>query len=203
MAQLNDSVENIKQSMKNLYKLAAGGTAVGTGLNSFPRAGLHELNIPSNEPGSSIMPGKVNPTQEEAMIMVCIQVIGNDNVVAIAGSQGNFELNAMRPIIIKNVLQSSSIIGDACDKLRRYSIEGITLDQSRIRKYVNESLMLVTALSPVIGYDKASAIAHKALDENKTLREAAIETGYISAEEFDKIVIPENMVGNPHKDLDV
>jgi fumarate hydratase class II len=146
-----------------------------------PRAGLHELNIPSNEPGSSIMPGKVNPTQEEAMIMVCIQVIGNDNVVAIAGSQGNFELNAMRPIIIKNVLQSSSIIGDACDKLRRYSIEGITLDQSRIRKYVNESLMLVTALSPVIGYDKASAIAHKALDENKTLREAAIETGYISA----------------------
>jgi fumarate hydratase class II len=243
MAQLNDSVENIKQSMKNLYKLAAGGTAVGTGLNSLPdfgskiaaeiarltnhpfisapnkfaaqgsldgmvhtsaalrglavalmkiandirwlacgpRAGLHELNIPSNEPGSSIMPGKVNPTQEEAMIMVCIQVIGNDNVVAIAGSQGNFELNAMRPIIIKNVLQSSSIIGDACDKLRRYSIEGITLDQSRIRKYVNESLMLVTALSPVIGYDKASAIAHKALDENKTLREAAIETGYISA----------------------
>ena len=137
------------------------------------------------------------------MIMVCIQVIGNDNVVAIAGSQGNFELNAMRPIIIKNVLQSSCIIGDACDKLRRYSIEGITLDQSRIRKYVNESLMLVTALSPVIGYDKASAIAHKAVDENKTLREAAIETGYISAEEFDKIVIPENMVGNPHKDLDV
>jgi fumarate hydratase class II len=168
-----------------------------------PRAGLHELNIPSNEPGSSIMPGKVNPTQEEAMIMVCIQVIGNDNVVAIAGSQGNFELNAMRPIIIKNVLQSSNIIGDACDKLRRYSVEGITLDQSRIRKYVNESLMLVTALSPVIGYAKASVIAHKALDENKTLREAAIETGYISAEEFDKIVIPENMVGNPHKDLDV
>jgi fumarate hydratase, class II len=137
------------------------------------------------------------------MIMVCIQVIGNDNVVAIAGSQGNFELNTMRPIIIKNVLQSSSIIGDACDKLRRYSVKGITLDQSRIRKYVNESLMLVTALSPVIGYDKASVIAHKALDENKTLREAAIETGYISAEEFDKIVIPENMVGDPHKDLDM
>ena len=137
-----------------------------------PRAGLHELNIPSNEPGSSIMPGKVNPTQEEAMIMVCIQVIGNDNVVAIAGSQGNFELNAMRPIIIKNVLQSSRILGDACDKLRTYSIEGITLDQNRISKYVTESLMLVTALSPVIGYDKASAIAHKALDENKTLREA-------------------------------
>jgi fumarate hydratase class II len=265
MTQLNDSIDNIKQSMKNLYKLAAGGTAVGTGLNSLPdfgskiaaqitlltnhpfisapnkfaaqgsldgmvntsatlrglavalmkiandirwlacgpRAGLHELNIPSNEPGSSIMPGKVNPTQEEAMIMVCIQVIGNDNVVAIAGSQGNFELNAMRPIIIKNVLQSSRILGDACDKLRSYSIEGITLDQNRISKYVTESLMLVTALSPVIGYDKASAIAHKALDENKTLREAAIETRYISAEEFDKIVVAENMVGNPHKDLEI
>ena len=266
MAQLKDSIDNIKQSMKNLYKLAAGGTAVGTGLNSSlpdfgskiaaeiarltnhpfisapnkfaaqgsldsmvqisaalrglavalmkisndirwlacgPRAGLHELNLPSNEPGSSIMPGKVNPTQEEAVIMVCIQVIGNDNAVGIAGSLGNFELNAMRPIIIKNVLQSSSILGDACDKLRTYSIEGITLDQNRISKYVNESLMLVTVLSPVIGYDKASAIAHKAFDENKTLREAAIETGYIRAEEFDKIVVPANMVGNPHKDLEI
>jgi fumarate hydratase class II len=265
MTQLKDSLDNIKQSMKNLYKLAAGGTAVGTGLNSppdfgskiaaeiakltnhpfisapnkfaaqgaldgmvhssaavrglavalmkiandirwlacGPRAGLHELNLPSNEPGSSIMPGKVNPTQEEAMIMVCIQVIGNDNVVAIAGCQGNFELNAMRPIIINNVLQSSRILGDACDKLRRYSIEGITLDRKRISKAVTESLMLVTALSPVIGYDKASAIAHKALDENKTLREAAIETRYISAEEFDKTVVAENMVGNPHKDLGI
>ena len=265
MTQLSDALDNTKESMKNLYKLAAGGTAVGTGLNSLPdfgskiaaeiarltnhpfisapnkfaaqgsldsmvhtsaalrglavalmkiandirwlacgrRAGLHELNIPSNEPGSSIMPGKVNPTQEEAMIMVCIQVIGNDNVVAIAGSQGNFELNAMRPIIIKNVLQSSRILGDACDKLRTYSIEGITLDQNRISKYVTESLMLVTALSPVIGYDKASAIAHKALDENKTLREAAIETGYISVEEFDKIVVAKTMVGNPHKDLEI
>jgi fumarate hydratase class II len=265
MIQLTDSLDNIKQSMKSLYKLAAGGTAVGTGLNSLPdfgpkiaaeiarltgypfisapnkfaalgsldgivhtsaalrglavalmkiandirwlacgpRAGLHELNLPSNEPGSSIMPGKVNPTQEEAMIMVCIQVIGNDTVVAIAGSQGNFELNTMRPIIIKNVLQSVRILGDSCDKLRRYSIEGITLDQNRITKYVNESLMLVTVLSPVIGYDKASAIAHKAFEESKTLREAAIESGYISAEEFDKIVVPENMVGNPHKDLDI
>ncbi|HET7391983.1 MAG TPA: class II fumarate hydratase [Nitrososphaeraceae archaeon] len=265
MTQLTDSLDNIKQSMKNLYKIAAGGTAVGTGLNSLPdfgpkiaaeiarltgypfisapnkfaalgsldgivhtsaalrglavalmkiandirwlacgpRAGLHELNLPSNEPGSSIMPGKVNPTQEEAMIMVCIQVIGNDNVVAIAGCQGNFELNTMRPIIIKNVIQSVRILGDSCDKLRRYSIEGITLDQNRITKYVNESLMLVTALSPVIGYDKASAIAHRAFEESKTLREAAIESGYISAEEFDKIVVPENMVGNPHKDLDI
>jgi fumarate hydratase class II len=149
------------------------------------------------------MPGKVNPTQEEAMIMVCIQVIGNDTGVAIAGSQGNFELNAMRPIIIKNVLQSVRILGDACDKMRRYSIEGITLDKERISRYVHESLMLVTALSSVIGYDKASAIAHKALKENTTLRDAAISSGYITAEEFDKMVVPENMVGDPRKDLGI
>jgi fumarate hydratase class II len=172
-------------------------------LGSGPRAGLHELNLPANEPGSSIMPGKVNPTQEEAMIMVCIQVIGNDTAVAIAGSQGNFELNAMRPIIIKNVLHSASILGDACEKLRRYSIEGITLDDRRISQYVNESLMLVTALSSVIGYDKASAIAHKALKDNTSLRYAAISTGFVSEEEFDKIVVPHKMVGDPHKDLGI
>lgn len=166
-------------------------------------AGLHELNLPANEPGSSIMPGKVNPTQEEAMVMVCIQVIGNDTAVAIAGSQGNFELNAMRPIIIKNVLHSARILGDASDKLHRYSIEGITPDKDRISRYVHESLMLVTALTSVIGYDKASAIAHKALEGNTTLRDAAISSGYISAEGFDKIVVPENMVGDPHKDLGI
>lgn len=265
VTQLKDALDLVKLSMNGLYKLAAGGTAVGTGFNaplgfgqkiaaeiaqltgqpfmtasnkfaaqasldpivnasaalrslavalmkiandirwlgSGPRAGLHELNLPTNEPGSSIMPGKVNPTQEEAMVMVCIQVIGNDTAVAIAGSQGNFELNAMRPIIIKNVLQSARILGDACDKLRRYSIEGITLDKERISRYVHESLMLVTALSSVIGYDKASAIAHKALEENTTLRDAAISSGYISAEEFDKIVVSENMVGDPHKDLGI
>lgn len=263
VTQLHDALDIIKLSMIGLYKLAAGGTAVGTGLNapagfgekiaseiarltgqpfvtapnkfaaqasldpmvnastalrslavalmkiandirwlgSGPRAGLHELNLPANEPGSSIMPGKVNPTQEEAMIMVCIQVIGNDTAVAIAGSQGNFELNAMRPIIIKNVLHSASILGDACDKLRRYGIEGITIDEDRIARYVNESLMLVTALSSVIGYDKASAIAHRAFDQKTTLRDAAISSGYIRAEEFDKIVVPKNMVGNPRKDL--
>lgn len=172
---------------------------------------MHELNLPANEPGSSIMPGKVNPTQEEAMVMVCIQVIGNDTAVAIAGSQGNFELNAMRPIIIKNVLHSARILGDASDKLHRYSIEGITPDKDRISRpdkdrisrYVHESLMLVTALTSVIGYDKASAIAHKALEGNTTLRDAAISSGYISAEDFDKIVVPENMVGDPHKDLGI
>jgi fumarate hydratase, class II len=261
--QLRDALELVRLSMNGLYKLAAGGTAVGTGLNAppdfgpkiaaeiarlteypfvsapnkfaaqgsldalvntssalralavvlmkiandirwlgcGPRAGLHELNLPSNEPGSSIMPGKVNPTQEEAMVMVCIQVIGDDSVVAFAGSQGNFELNAMRPIIINNVLHSARILGDASEKLREYSIEGITLDADKIDRYVNESLMLVTALSPVIGYDKASAIAHKAFDEKKTLREAALESGYIRAEEFDRIVVPATMVGNPHRDL--
>jgi fumarate hydratase class II len=142
-----------------------------------------------------------DPTQEEAMVMVCIQVIGNDNAVAIAGSQGNFELNAMRPIIIKNVLESSRILGDACDKLRRYSIEGVMLDKDRIGKYVNESIMLVTALTSVIGYDKAAAIAHKAFKENLKLRDAAISTGYITEKYYDRVVVPESMVGDPDKDL--
>jgi fumarate hydratase class II len=162
---------------------------------------LHELVLPSNEPGSSIMPGKVNPTQEEAMVMVCIEVIGEDTASAFAGSQGNFELNAMRALIIKNVLHAARILADACVKFRRYGIEGITLDRDRIKKYVGESLMLVTALSPVIGYDKASAIAHRALDENTTLREAALKSGLVSAEEFDRIVDPRIMVGNPSRDL--
>jgi fumarate hydratase, class II len=147
------------------------------------------------------MPGKVNPTQQEAMVMVCLQVLGEDSLVASAGAQGNFELNAMRPIIINNVLHSARILGDACEKLRRYGIEGITPDTQRIGAYVNDSLMLVTALSPVIGYDKASAIAHKAQDEGTSLRDAAIKSGAISAEDFDKIVVPAQMVGNPHKDL--
>jgi fumarate hydratase class II len=170
-------------------------------LGSGPRCGLHELNLPANEPGSSIMPGKVNPTQEEAMVMVCIQVIGDDSVVAFAGSQGNFELNAMRPIILNNVLHSARILGDACEKLRQYGIEGITLDTEKISQYVTESLMLVTALSPVIGYDKASAIAHRAADEGTTLRDAALKSGAVSAEEFDRIVVPAQMVGNPRQDL--
>src|SRR5258708_9856060 len=147
-------------------------------LASGPRCGLGELLLPENEPGSSIMPGKVNPTQQEAMVMVCIQVIGDDNAVAFAGSQGNFELNAMRPIIINNFLHSARILGDAFEKLRQFGIEGITLDTERISKYVNESLMLVTALSPVIGYDQASVIAHKSLDDNTTLPAAPLSSGY-------------------------
>jgi fumarate hydratase class II len=262
-AQLDDALVILRQSMQGLYRLAIGGTAVGTGINtppdfgekvaaeiarltghafvpapnkfaaqgsldamvaasaalralavalmkiandlrwlgSGPRAGLHELILPSNEPGSSIMPGKVNPSQEEAMVMVCIQVIGEDTAVAFAGSQGNFELNAMRPIIIHNVLHCARILGDACDKFREYGIDGITLDRTRIDKFVCESLMLVTALSPVIGYDKASAIAHYALDHNTTLRDAALKTGFVSAEDFDRLVDPQKMVGNARRDL--
>jgi fumarate hydratase class II len=169
-------------------------------LASGPRAGLHELKLPANEPGSSIMPGKVNPTQQEAMAMVCLQVLGEDSIVASAGAQGNFELNAMRPIIINNVLHCARILGDASEKLRRYSIEGTELDRETVNEYVGRSLMLVTALSPHIGYDKASAIAHKADDEGSSLREAALALG-VPASDFDRLVDPMSMVGDPWRDL--
>ncbi len=171
-------------------------------LSSGPRAGLHELRLPANEPGSSIMPGKVNPTQEEAAVMVCLQVIGEDSIVAAAGAQGNFELNAMRPIIVNNLLHSARILGDVCEKLRMYSIEGADLDETRVESYVGESLMLVTALSPHIGYDKASAIAHKADDEGTTLKVAALAMG-VSEKDFDRIIDPATMVGDPRRDLGV
>ena len=254
--QLRDALKVIESSLSGLYLLAAGGTAVGTGLNapkgfgeeiaakiaeltglpfktapnkfaaqgsldamvnahaalrslavalmkiandmrwlaSGPRCGLAELILPSNEPGSSIMPGKVNPTQCEAMVMICIQVIGDDSAVAFAGSQGNFELNAMRPIIINNFLHSARILADGCEKFREYSVEGTQLNEKRIAEFVNNSLMLVTALSPEIGYDKASKIAHMALDEGTTLKEAALKTGWIDAKTFDRIVDPVKMV---------
>ena len=169
-------------------------------LASGPRAGLHELRLPANEPGSSIMPGKVNPTQQEATVMVCLQVIGEDSIVAAAGAQGNFELNAMRPIIINNVLHSAGILGDMCEKLRTFSVEGTELDRVKIADYVGRSLMLVTALSPIIGYDKASAIAHKADDDGTTLRDAAVALG-VDAAEFDRVVDPMTMVGIPRRDL--
>jgi fumarate hydratase class II len=164
-------------------------------LASGPRCGISELVVPANEPGSSIMPGKVNPTQCEAMVMVCIQVLSEDSCVAFAGSQGNFELNAMRPIIVNNVLHSARILGDACEKLREFCIEGTRLDTEKIQGYVESSLMLVTALSPVIGYDKASAIAHHAADTGSTLKQAALASGDISAEDFDRVVDPRAMVG--------
>jgi fumarate hydratase class II len=255
--QLRDARHRLETALHAVYELAAGGTAVGTGLNapagfgeqiaeqiaaqtgypfvtaankfaaqggldamvgasaglrglavplmkivndirwlaSGPRCGLSELVLPANEPGSSIMPGKVNPTQCEAMVMVCIQVLADDSAVAFAGSQGNFELNAMRPVIISNFLHSATILGDACGKLREYCIEGTELNRDQITASVKRSLMLVTALSPVIGYDRASAIAHKANDEGTTLREAALATGYIDAADFDRIVDPAAMVG--------
>jgi fumarate hydratase, class II len=258
--QLTQAMSRVTAAAEGLYELAAGGTAVGTGLNappgfgeqiaaqiaeetgypfataankfaaqgsldamvgasaglralavplmkiandirwlaSGPRCGLSELILPANEPGSSIMPGKVNPTQCEAMVMVCIQVLSEDSAIAFAGSQGNFELNAMRPVIIANFLHSAAILADACGKLRQYCIEGTELHRDQVDAYVGRSLMLVTALSPVIGYDKASVIAHKANDEGTTLREAALASGYISAGDFDRIVVPRNMVGLAH-----
>jgi fumarate hydratase class II len=180
-----------------LFKIANDIRFLGSG----PRSGLGELSLPENEPGSSIMPGKVNPTQEEAVVMVGIQVIGNDTAVGFAGSQGNFELNAMRPIILYNVLHSSTIIADVCDRWREHSLEQITLDRARIDRFVGESLMLVTALSPVIGYDKAAHIAHEAHQKGMTLREAALASGDVTAEQFDKVVVPRSMVGDPRKDV--
>ena len=165
-------------------------------LASGPRCGLGELLLPENEPGSSIMPGKVNPTQCEAMVMICIQVIGEDTAVAFAGSQGNFELNAMRPIIINNFLHSARILADGSEKFRRYSVQGTELNEKRIAKYVEESVMLVTALSPVIGYDKASAIAHYAMDHDLTLKQAAVQSGDVSEQQFDAVVDARKMVGS-------
>jgi fumarate hydratase class II len=163
-------------------------------LASGPRCGFSELVLPANEPGSSIMPGKVNPTQCEAIVMICIQVLGNDTAVAFAGSQGNFELNAMRPIIINNFLHSARILADGCEKFRTFSVEGTSLNKKRITDFVQNSLMLVTALSPVIGYDKASKIAHYALDNDLTLKEAALKLGFVKEDEFDRVVDPAKMV---------
>ncbi len=257
-AQMRDALARVEASLPSLYQLAAGGTAVGTGLNSpinfdvaiakeiadltaypfvtapnkfaaqgsldgmvaanaalrglavplmkiandmrwlasGPRCGIGELILPANEPGSSIMPGKVNPTQCEAMVMICIQVLGDDSAVAFAGSQGNFELNAMRPIIINNFLHSARILADGCEKLRIFSVEGTQVDEQRVAEFVKNSLMLVTALSPVIGYDKASEIAHTAQKEGSTLREAAIKSGFIDAKQFDSVVDPTKMISN-------
>ena len=164
-------------------------------LASGPRCGIGELKLPQNEPGSSIMPGKVNPTQCEAMVMIAIQVIGEDNAVAFAGSQGNFELNAMRPIIINNVLHSARILADGCEKFRVFSVDGTELDRKKIAGYVANNLTLVTALSPVIGYQKAAHISERADAEGLTLREAALASGDIDAAAFDRICDPATMVG--------
>ena len=163
-------------------------------LGSGPRCGLAELLLPENEPGSSIMPGKVNPTQSEAMTMVCVQVIGNDTTITMAGSQGNFELNVFKPVIIYNLIQSIYLLSDACRSFTENCVAGLKANRERINYYLNHSLMLVTALNPVIGYDKAASIAKKAHAEGISLRESAIALGYLTGEQFDAAVKPEKMV---------
>ena len=162
-------------------------------LGSGPRSGLGELVLPENEPGSSIMPGKVNPTQSEAMIMVGIQVLGNDVAVANAGSRGNLELNVCKPVIAYNVMQSIALMTDACRGFRQFAVEGLRPNYQQIEQHLRNSLMLVTALNPIIGYDNAAKVAKKAHADGTTLREAALELGLLSAEEFDAAVRPEEM----------
>jgi len=255
VAQLTADLDRIERTLPGLYELAAGGTAVGTGLNthpefgqrvakaiaeatglpfvtapnkfaalaahdalvfthgaiktlavslmkiaddlrwlgSGPRSGLGELVLPENEPGSSIMPGKVNPTQSEAMIMVGIQVNGNDVAVTTAGSRGNLELNVCKPVIAYNVMQSIALLTDACRGLREFCVEGLEADLQQIQRHLTNSLMLVTALAPIIGYDKSAEVAKKAHKEGSTLKEAALALGYLSAEQFDAAVRPEDM----------
>jgi len=257
VAMLDDDLERLESVLPKLYELAAGGTAVGTGLNthpefaeriaakiaektglpfvtapnkfaalaahdalvmasgalrtlacslmkiandirwlaSGPRCGLAELILPENEPGSSIMPGKVNPTQCEAMTMVCVQVMGADAAVGFAGSQGNFELNVFKPVIIYNILHSIRLLSDACRSFTEHMVVGIQADRRRIADYVNNSLMLVTALSPRIGYDNAAKVAHKAHHEGTSLKEACTALGFLTPEEFDAVVRPEKMLG--------
>jgi fumarate hydratase class II len=164
-------------------------------LGSGPRSGLGELELPENEPGSSIMPGKVNPTQSEAMTMVCCQVFGNDVAITVAGSLGNFELNVFKPVMIRNFLHSVAILADVCRTFREFCVEGIKVNRDRIAELVGQSLMLVTALTPKIGYDKAGEIAKKAHHEGTTLKEAALALGYLTEAEYDEAVRPEKMVG--------
>jgi fumarate hydratase class II len=162
-------------------------------LGSGPRAGLGELVLPENEPGSSIMPGKVNPTQSEAMTMIAVQVMGNDTAISIAGSQGNFELNVFKPVIIHNFLNSVRLLTDSCRSFTDHCVQGMELDRQRIEHYVNNSLMLVTALSPKIGYDRAAEIAKKAHHEKISLRDAAMKLGYLTEKEFDDLIRPDKM----------
>jgi fumarate hydratase, class II len=163
-------------------------------MGSGPRCGLAELSLPENEPGSSIMPGKVNPTQSEAMTMVCVQVMGNDAVIGIAGSQGNFELNVFKPVMIHNLLQSVTLLSDACGLFAKYCVDGIQPNRAQIEHYVASSLMLVTALSPHIGYDNAAKVAKLAHDKGTTLREACEELGFLKGPEFDRLVRAEKMI---------
>jgi fumarate hydratase class II len=164
-------------------------------LASGPRCGIGELIIPENEPGSSIMPGKVNPTQSEAMTMVCAQVMGNDAAINIGGMSGNFELNVFKPVMIFNLLNSIRLLADACESFNEHCALGIEPNRPVIESYLKNSLMLVTALNPHIGYDNAAKVAKKAHAENKTLREVAVELGLLTGEKFDEVVRPEQMIG--------
>jgi fumarate hydratase class II len=180
----------LKRTAVALMKIANDIRLLGSG----PRAGLAELNLPENEPGSSIMPGKVNPTQSEAMTMVCCQVIGNDTAITCGAFQGHLELNVFKPLIIHNLLESIRLLADACHSFTDNCVVGIEPNLPAIHRHLERSLMMVTALNPIIGYEKAAKIAQKAHKEDKTLKEAAIELGYLSADEFDKYVRPEAMV---------
>jgi fumarate hydratase class II len=253
---LGDNIERIEDALRSVYRLALGGTAVGTGINAAPgfgdtasaeiakltglpfvsapnkfaaqgahdalvhlsgalrtlavslykiandirlmscgpRAGFAELIIPSNEPGSSIMPGKVNPTQAEALTMIAAQVMANDVAVGFGGAGGYLEMNVYKPLIIFNVTHSITILTDGCTNFRKFLVEGTKPNLKKIKEYVDRSLMLVTALSPVIGYDKASKIAHYALDNDLTLKQAALNLGFVTEDEFDQFVDPSKMV---------
>jgi fumarate hydratase class II len=172
-----------------LYKIASDIRWLASG----PRCGIGEIAIPENEPGSSIMPGKVNPTQCEAMTMVCVQVFGNDAAVAFAGSQGHFQLNVFKPLMIHNVLESADLMADSCDSMRIHCATGIVPQMNRIQQNLDNSLMLVTALNPHIGYEKSATIAKTALQKGTSLKEAAVSLGYVSAEDYDLWVIPAEM----------
>jgi len=253
---LADNLERIDDALKGVYRLALGGTAVGTGINAAPgfaeagaaeiakltglpfvsapnkftvqgahdalvqlsgtyrtlaaslykiandirlmscgpRAGFAELNIPENEPGSSIMPGKVNPTQAEALTMLAVQVMANDVAVGMGGAGGYLEMNVYKPLMIYNIAHSITLMTDGCANFRKFLVEGAEPNRKKITEYVERSLMLVTALAPVIGYDKASEIAHYATDHDLTLKQAALKLGYVSEAEFDRVVDPRKMV---------
>lgn len=180
----------LKQLAVSLYKIAQDVRLLASG----PRSGIGEIHIPENEPGSSIMPGKVNPTQCEAMTMVCAQVLGNDTTISFAGTQGNFELNVFKPVMAYNYLQSAELLGDACVSFDEHCASGITPNKARIEELLEQSLMLVTALNKHIGYEKAAEIAKKAYKENSTLKAAALALGYVAAEDFDQWVDPAKMI---------
>jgi fumarate hydratase class II len=255
-SQLNDCIFRIRNALNEIYSLAQGGTAVGTGINtkkgfdrkiinqikkitklpfkptknkfaalaahdeivnfsgtlnttavclmkiandirflgSGPRAGYGEIILPANEPGSSIMPGKVNPTQSEAVTMVCVKVIGNHNGITMAGSHGHFELNVFKPLIAHNILQSIDLLADSTKNFSQYCIKGIKADKIKIKKLLDNSLMLVTALAPHIGYDNSAKIAKLALKNNTTLKEEALKSGLVNEEDYEKIVDPKKMI---------